>query len=423
MHALPPPDLARRVRQGRPPEPGLFEFTVLVALMMGVTAFAVDAVLPAFPAIGRAFGVAEPNRLQLVVYVYMLGFGLAQLIFGPASDIVGRRPAYLTGVAVFLVGSVMTLFADDLPALLAARFVQGTGAAAGRVLSTAIVRDRYGGRDMARVLSLNMTVFIMVPIFAPSIGSLLLLAGGFRILFAAMLLSGVALAVWFWLRMPETLAAENRMPPSVGRIGQGLRTTLTSRLAMGYATAVGCLFGCVMSLVGSAQQIFTETYGLGSLFPVAFALLAAAMGAAGFVNSSLVRRFGMRRISHLCLLVFVGLGAVQVGAALVFSGHTPLPLFGLVLAGSQFMLGMTFPNFNALAMEPLGKVAGTASALIGVYTTVAGAFCGVLVGASFSGSVMPLSLGYLLFGTGALAIVLWTERGRLFVPHHPDLLR
>ncbi|WP_375461178.1 multidrug effflux MFS transporter [uncultured Enterovirga sp.] len=418
MHATIPPGIAAaRLRR---PEPGFTEFVILVALMMGVTAFAVDAVLPAFPAIGSSFGVADPNRLQLVVYVYMLGFGAAQLVFGPASDVVGRRPAYLAGAVIFLIGSAMAIFAHDLASLLTARFVQGIGAASGRVLATAIVRDRFSGRDMARVMSLNMTVFIMVPIFAPAIGSLLLLLGDWHVMFVAMLATGLALGIWFWLRMPETLAPENKMPFSASRIAGGFGTTLSSRTAMGYATAVGLMFGCVMTMVGSAQQIFTETYGLGSLFPVAFGLLALSMGLAALVNSKAVRRFGMRRISHASMLGLVVVGVVLLGTALLTSGRPPLLLFGILLACAQFLLGLSFPNFNALAMEPLGHVAGTASSLIGVYTTVVGALCGLFIGGSFDGTVMPIAAGYCGLAILAALVVTWTERGRLFVSHHSE---
>ena len=416
MHTTRPPELAGTTR----PEPRFVEFVLIVALMMGVTAFAVDAVLPAFPAIGQEFGITEPNRLQLVVYVYMLGFGLAQLVYGPASDVVGRRPCYLVGVVIFTVGCVMALLANDLTSLLVSRFVQGIGAAPGRVLATAIIRDRFSGREMARVMSLNMTVFITVPVFAPAIGGLLIALGSWHVLFAAMMVLGIAAGLWFWRRMPETLSAENKMPFGIARIGAGIRQTMTSRMATGYATAVGLLFGAVMAMVGSAQQVFAEAYGLGPWFPLAFALLAASMGIAGFVNSTVVRRYGMRRISHGSLLTLVGLGLVQVAAALFFSGHPPLLLFGVILAASQFMLGLSFPNFNALAMEPLGRIAGTASSLIGVYTTVLGALCGFIIGGAYDGTVIPLAAGYFVLASLTLGVVLATERGRLFRPHGPD---
>lgn len=400
------------------PEPRFGEFVVMIALMMGVTAFAVDSILPALPLLGRDFAISDPNRLQLVVFVYMLGFGAAQLVFGPASDIVGRRRAYLAGAAIFVAGSLLTLFARDLGTLLAARFVQGVGAAAGRVLSVTIVRDRFSGREMARVMSLNMGIFITVPILAPAIGSLIMLLGGRQAVFAAMLAVGLLLALWFWRRMPETLAEANRMPVSASRILSGMRLVATTRVTVGYATATGLLFGCVMGMVGSSQQIFTETFGLGPWFPLAFAAIAGSMGAASLVNSRLVGRFGMRRISHASVVALTVLGFVQVAGALAFAGKPPLPLFGLVLAASQFLLGMAFPNFNALAMEPLGRVAGTGSSLLGVYTTLLGVFCGALMGHAFDGTVIPISAGYCALASAAVAVILVTERGRMFQAHH-----
>ena len=399
-------------------EPRFGEFVALVALMMGLTAFAVDGVLPTFPAMAVVFGVQDPNRMQLVVYVYMLGFGIAQMIYGPASDVVGRRPAYLTGLVVFVIGTVMTLLARDFETLLIARAVQGVGAAAGRVLSTAIVRDRFAGRGMARVMSINMSVFITVPIFAPAIGSALLQTGDWRVLFATMLAASLGLGIWFALRMPETLSDANRMPLSLARIGDGVVETLRARTTVGYATVVGLLFGCVMSLVGSAQQIFAEAYGLGAWFPLAFALCAGSMGGAAVVNASAVGRFGMRRISHTSIVALVLLGAVQLGAAILWGGRPPLALFGILLCVSQFFLGLSFPNCNALAMEPLARIAGTGSSLLGVYTTVFGALCGLLIGALYNGGVLPIAVGYFVLPVMALVAAVVTERGRLFVAHH-----
>lgn len=403
------------------PDPPFGEFVVIVALMMGVTAFAVDSILPAFPALGRDFAVTDPNRLQLVVFVYMLGFGAAQLVYGPASDIVGRRAAYLVGAAIFVVGCVLTLLAGDLRTLLLARFVQGLGAAAGRVLSVTIVRDRFSGREMAKVMSLNMGIFITVPILAPAIGSLIMLAGGRQALFAAMLAVGAGLAFWFWRRMPETLADANRMPFSASRILGGMKTVATTRVTLGYATATGLLFGCVMSMVGSSQQVFTETFGLGHWFPLAFAVMAGSMGGASLVNSTLVGRYGMHRISHAAILALAALGLVQLGAALLYGGRPPILLFGAVLAASQFLLGMAFPNFNALAMEPLGRVAGTGSSMLGVYTTLLGVLCGALIGHAFDGTVIPIAAGYCGLALGAVLVILVTERGHLFRPRHRPL--
>ncbi|MDB5559517.1 MAG: bcr [Enterovirga sp.] len=418
MHAPLDPDLQTKRR------PPFGEFVALIAFMMGLTAFAVDNVLPAFPAIGRTFAVRNPNDLQLLVYVYMIGFGVTHLIYGPASDIFGRRPAFLAGLAVFLVGCVAAMFAPNFEMLLAARCLQGCGAAAGRVVAVAIVRDRFVGREMARVMSLTMMVFITVPIFAPAIGSLLLLVGDWHAIFVSMLVLGAALGIWFVRRMPETLRAENRQRFSVTAVGSAFRETVTTRAALGYSTAFGLMFGAIMSYVGSAQQIFAEdVYGLGAKFSIVFGLIALSMGFASLTNSRSVRRHGMHRISHLGMLGFMALSLLQCAVAFLYAGKPPLLLFGGILAASQFLTSLTMPNFNALAMEPLGRIAGTASSLIGFYTTFLGASAGVIVGRFYDGTVIPVAVGYAVLSVATVAVVLWTERGTLFRPNHPEPVR
>jgi DHA1 family bicyclomycin/chloramphenicol resistance-like MFS transporter len=258
-------------------------------------------------------------------------------------------------------------------------------------------------------------VFITVPIFAPAIGGLILVVADWHGIFGSMLILGVALGIWFVKRMPETLRVENRQPASLRNILAGFRETATSRPALGYSTAFGLMFGTIMAYVGSAQQIFAgEVYGLGALFPLAFGAVAFMMGLAALTNSKLVRRFGMHRISHLSMLAFVGLSVLQVLFALLYAGRPPLLLFGLVLGLSHFTTSLSMPNFNALAMEPLGRIAGTASSAIGFYTTLVGAFVGGFVGQHFNGTVTPLAIGYLTLSVAAVLVVLVTERGRLF---------
>jgi DHA1 family bicyclomycin/chloramphenicol resistance-like MFS transporter len=407
----------------RPPAriPPFPEFVGLVALMMGVTAYSIDNLLPSFPIIAREFRIDDPNEVQLLVYVYMIGFALLQLAYGPASDIVGRRPTLFVGLGLYAAGCALALVAPSFELLLAGRFVQGMGAAAGRVLAIAIVRDCYVGREMARVMSLTMMVFITIPVLAPAIGGLILLAGSWHLIFASMLALALVLAAWFAARMPETLHPEYRFPFSAARIGEGLRLTVTTRASIGYASGVGLVFGCIMAYVGSAQQIFeTEVYGLGPLFPVAFGLIAAVMGVASLLNSHLVRRLGMRRLSHAGMLGFLAASCAQLALALAYAGRPPLLLFGAVLAANQFLASIALPNFNAMAMEPLGSVAGTGSSFIGFYTTLLGALLGLAVGQSFNGTVLPLAIGFVAFSAVCVAVVVWTEGGRLFRPHHPD---
>ena len=395
--------------------PGFAEFVSIVALMMAVTAMSIDNLLPAFPAIELRFALADPNRAQLLVYVYMIGFGVAQVVYGPVSDTYGRRGVFMASLSVYAAGCALAMVAPSFEWLLAARVIQGIGAAGGRVLSTAIVRDRFSGREMASVMSLIMMVFLIVPMVAPAIGGAMLSLGSWTYVFVSMLAVAAILAVWFGLRMPETLHPEYRRPLSLAATGQAVMLTLRTRVAIGYATALGLLTGCIMGYVGSAQQLFdTGLYRLGPLFPLAFGLVAGAMGTATLINARLVKRLGMRTLSHAGLTAFVAVGVMQVGLGLAYGGRPPLWAFLAVLSLNQFLISFAMPNFNALALQPLGSIAGTASSFLGFYTTMLGAFCGFVIGAAFDGSTLPIGIGYALLGGLALAVVAWTEHGRLY---------
>ncbi|GEP08192.1 Bcr/CflA family drug resistance efflux transporter [Methylobacterium gnaphalii] len=395
--------------------PGFREFVGIVALMMAVTAISIDNLLPAFPIIGEQFSIADPNRLQLLIYIYMLGFGAGQILYGPLSDSLGRRTTLLASLAIYLGATVIAMFSPSFGWLLAARFAQGIGAAGGRVLSLAIVRDRYAGRAMARVMSLTMMVFLIVPMLAPAAGQGMLLFGSWIWVFVSMLVLGGVLAVWFSVRMPETLHPDRRRPLSLGAMAGALRLTVTTRATIGYGTALGLMVGCIMGYVGSAQQLFDSgLYHLGGWFPLAFAVVAGAMGASTLVNSRLVERLGMRWLSHVGLIAFLAVALVQVVIGLAWHGQPPLWLFLAVLCLNQFLISFTMPNFQALAMQPMGEVAGTASSFLGFYTTLLGAAFGAMIGQSFDGSVIPVAAGYAGLSALALLVVFWTERGRLF---------
>ena len=402
--------------------PGFAEFVALIALTMGLTALSIDYLLPAFSPIVHEFGIADANRVQMLIYAYMAGFAVMQLVYGPLSDVWGRRPVLLTGLALYATATLVAIFAGSFGFLVAARVVQGMGAAAARVITISIVRDRFAGREMARVMSFIMMVFITVPIFAPGLGSLLLLVGGWRLIFVSMLALTVAVVAWIVLRLPETLHPEHRFPFSVARIGRAFGVTATTRASAAYATGTGLMFGGLFGYLGSSQQILqTTVYGLGDWFAVAFGGLALVMGCASFVNSRLVRRLGMRRLSHAGICGSIVTAALLLLLAALFGGRPPLVLFGLVLACNQFLFSLTVPNFNAIAMEPLGAIAGTASSLIGFYTTLIGTAIGLVIGQAFDGTVTPLAAGFLACDVACLAVVLWAERGRLFAPHRHDL--
>jgi len=412
---------AQPPRRRRVPSPSFAEFVALISFTMGLMSLSIDNLLPAFGAIRASFDVADANEMQLIISAYMVAFALMQIVYGPLSDVIGRRPAMMIGLAVYGVGTVIAIVAPSFGLLLAGRAVQGMGAAAIRVLVVAIVRDRYSGREMARVMSLIIMVFIVVPVFAPAIGSLFLWLGGWRLIFISMLALVAIVATGFALRMPETLHPEYRFPFSMRRILDGALQTVTTRTSLGYATAMALTMGILFGYLNSSQQIFqTEVYGLGPLFPLAFGAIAAVLGVASFLNSQLVRRLGMRRLSHFGICGFILMAALLLGSAVIFAGRPPLALFGPLLAASLFLMSLMMVNFNAMAIEPLGAIAGTASSVIGVYTSLSGALLGLLVGQAFDGTVIPLGAGFLLLGVLALLVVLWTERGRLFRPHSPD---
>lgn len=387
------------------------EFVTLTALMIALTALAIDIMLVALPQIAEAYGVSEPNDRQLVVTAYLLGFAAGQPIHGPLSDRFGRKPVLAVGLVIYIIGSVGALFAPSFFLLLAARALQGFGAAAPRVVAIAVVRDRFAGRHMARVMSFVMMVFIIIPVLAPSIGDAILRVGTWPWIFGFLCLAGIVALAWVSLRLPETRHMEDRMPLSAAALGKAVATVTTNRLTLGYTVATGFMFGSLMSYIGSAQQIFVDAYDMRDLFPILFGAVASAIAAASLINARLVDRLGMRRVSHAALI-----GYLAVSLALALAGFPELPpLFVLVLflAASFFCFGLIAPNFNALAMEPMGHIAGMASSFIGFYTTAAGALFGWLVGQAFDGTVRPLTIGFAVFGVLSLATVLVTERGAL----------
>ncbi len=391
-----------------------FEFVSLIALLMGITALSIDIMLPALPQIGQALGVTGENDRQLVLSFYFIGFAVGQFLFGPLSDRFGRKSPLLAGLALYVGGTILALASGSFHGLLAARVLQGFGAAAPRVIALAIVRDRFQGRDMARVMSFVMMVFIVVPILAPGIGEGILLFSTWRAIFFLLLFAALASVLWAFLRLPETRHPKDRMPLSAGSIWHALERVVTTRQTLGYVIAMGFVFGLLVSYIITAEQIFVDVYGLGPRFPIAFGAIACFMVAASVVNASAVRRIGMRGISHRALL-----GALAVCGVMALAGFPEKPpflLFCAFMAVIFFCFGLIMPNFSSLSMEPMGHLAGTASSLGGFYSTAAAAVLGTLIGRSFDGSLRPLCIGISLLFITTLVVVLITERFKLMQP-------
>ena len=397
-------------------EPGFVEFVCLIALMMALNALAIDSMLPALPHIGADLGVANENGRQWVVTAYLLGFGGAQLIYGPLADRFGRKPVLMFGVGVYVLFSLLATLAPTFDTLIAARVGQGLGSACTRVLAVSIVRDRYEGRTMARVMSFSFLVFLGVPILAPSLGQLIMLVGPWRWIFAGLGLVGVGLIVWAGLRLPETLKPEDRLPIQVKRLASAYRVALTDRTAVGYTLAMTAITGALFGFINSSQQIFADVFHAEAAFPAVFALIAGGIAVASLVNARLVVKLGSRKISHTALIGFTSIAAVH--AAVAISGHESIWTFAVLQTLTMFCFGLIAGNFGSMAMETMGHIAGTAASIQGFVSTIVGSLLGFAVGQQFNGTTVPMSVGFTCFGLIALGCVLFAERGRLFRAHH-----
>lgn len=387
-------------------------FIALIAALMTMNAIAVDVMLPALPYMGEALGVASENERQFVVTSYTLGMGIAVLAFGPLTDRFGRRVPLFAGIGIYIFAAVAAAFAQDFTTLLVLRFIQGMGAASSRVICTAIVRDKYSGREMAEVMSLTFMVFMAIPIIAPSIGQVLLLTGPWQTIFLFMGALALAIVIWAYFKLDETLPEEKRRPLSAKSVLRGFQIVCTNRMAFFYGLAGMFLFGGLMGFISSAQQVYVDVYDLGLWFTAAFAGIGALMAVSSFTNSRVVRKVGMRRLSHGAILVYIAGAAVMTLLAL--TNNLPFWVFYPLLGVVMFSFGWTSSNMNSLSMEPLGAVAGTAAATFGFIQTVGGALMGMVIGQLFNHSALNVAGGYLAMGVCALVCILIAEKGKLF---------
>lgn len=387
------------------------EFVALTASMIALVALSIDTMLPALTTIGQELGAKQANDSQLIISLLFLGMALGQLIYGPLSDSTGRKPAIYLGFIVFIIGCVLAILAPTFQLLLIGRFLQGMGVAGPRSVATALVRDQYEGRGMARVMSFVMAVFILVPIVAPSIGQAILLFSSWRGIFVLFLLLALAVSIWFATRQPETLPVERRTPFTVNRLRHAFAEVLTNRIAFGYTIAAGLISGAFVGYLNSAQQIFQQQYGLGERFPLYFSMLAIGSGTASYLNGRFVLQYGMRNLSHRAMLVNTTLSILLFLFALTQGGLPPLWLVTLYFIIIFFTIGMLFGNLNALAMEPLGHIAGVGAAVVGSLSTLLSTLLGTTIGQSFNGTILPLVGGFALLGSLSLVVTRWAEAG------------
>ena len=385
------------------------EFISLLALMISIIALATDMMLPALEIIGKDLNVANPNDTQLIISSLFLGLAAGQLLAGPLADSYGRKPVIYFGYLIFIIGCLLSISATDHTTMLIGRVLQGFGAAFPRIASLALVRDGHEGRAMARIMSIVMAVFIVVPAIAPAVGQAVLIVSNWRAMFTLLMVMAVCTLIWFALRQPETLAVEDRRKLSLSNIWSGIREAASIRAALGYSIAAGFIFGAFLGYLSSAQQIFQVGFGVGTLFPVYFGAAALSIGAASILNSKMVMRYGMRLLTTRALVCTIIISIAFLVPSIMMNGVPPLWLFMTWLLIVFFCMGIMFGNFNALAMEPLGHMAGLGAAFVGSLSTFISLPLGWAVGYYFDGGVLPLVSGFAICGLASLAIMHWTE--------------
>ena len=395
--------------------PGTRETVAMLAGLMALNAFAIDAMIPALPAIGAELGVADENRRQLVVVAYFFGFGSTQLLWGPLADRFGRKPILAAGVLLYSLFAMLCGIAGSFTLLIASRIAMGASAAVTRVLVVAMVRDLFDGEAMARIMSLVFMVFMLVPVLAPSVGQLILLFAPWRWIFLVLAAYGLAMLSWSWFRLPETLHPEFRRSLRWREIANGISGTL------GYTLALTAIFGGLTAYIASIQQIVFDAFHAPKAIALVFAVIAAPMALSSWLNSRIVEHFGLRHVGHLGLIAFA---AVTVGhAVLAALIDEPLWLFAVLQSAAMASFAFSSSNLSTLAMEHMAPIAGTASSVQGVIGTIGGAAIGLTIGQWFDGTQLPFLTGIALCGTAALVLTLITERGRLLHdPRQPAVL-
>ncbi len=393
-----------RVREPR--ALSMFEFVAMVAMLFATVAFPTDAMLPAFPSMAAELTPDAPNRIQLVIAAFMAGLGIGTFVTGPISDAYGRKPVVTGGVAIFIIGSLVAYFAQSLEVLLAGRVLQGLGAAGPRIGPLAMLRDLYAGRKMAQLTSIIMAVFMLFPAVAPFIGAQIIAVADWRAVFLVFILFAVTGALWLALRQVETLAPANRRPVRLASLSAAAREVVTNPMVMLFTFALTLGFTELLAVISSIQQIYDVSFGLAESFPAWFAGGAMIAASGTLLNAALVMRFGMRRLAIMAFAVqsVVTAAALLVTWADLVSGGAAFALWFLWSTSVFFMAGLIFGNLNALALQPLGHIAGTAASLVTGISTVSAALLAIPIGLAFDGTPAPLMAGNL--ACAALAFVI-----------------
>jgi MFS transporter, DHA1 family, multidrug resistance protein len=386
-----------------------FEFVALMASLMAIVALSIDALLPALPIMGHSLGVTNTNDNQLLITMIFLGLGFGQLIFGTLSDSYGRKPVVYIGFFVFVVASIICVTTKSFEMMIFVRILQGIGLSSPRTLSIAIVRDSYSGNYMAKILSIVVMVFILVPVIAPALGQFLLNFYSWESIFYVNLIYGSLIMLWFWKRQPETLIKEKRIKMTRHLFIDGTTEFLKHKEAIAFTLVSGFITGSFMVYLSTAQQIFEQQYNMADMFPYIFASLAISVGLATYLNSVFVEKYGMFRIAYLAAMAYAGISILYL--MLYWSGTNP-SIYTLIgfFALQFFAVGFLFGNLRALAMEPLGHIASIGAAINGFASTIMAVPIANYIGSFINDSVLPIFIGFSLFGVLSVLVFVVLKR-------------
>ena len=385
-----------------------WEFIILVSIMFGMIAFGTDTMLPAFPEIAKDLELLNVNKAQLIISSFILGTGVGQLISGPISDTFGRKPIITIGLIIFILACIAAYYAETLEMMLVARFIQGLGISAPRTVTMALIRDLYSGRKMAQVMSLAMAIFVLVPALAPSIGQLLFINFGWRSIYMAFIAFALIGLLWLNLRQPETLPFEQRKKLSSTEFLSAFKVVITNTAVVKYTVTLALGFGALFGYLNSAQQIFVDTLGAGMKFPMYFAIISILAAPASFLNAALVMKYGMKLLATIgfALQIIFAIITILIINQDFISMEWLLVIFISWSVIAFFLKGLYFGNLNALAMEPMGEIAGMASAIIGASATMLGILIAIPIGLAFNGTATPVLFGYITCSSLALILML-----------------
>ncbi len=382
----------------------------MLAITMALGALAIDMILPAMGDLRETFGLSpDSNDVAAIITFFLLGLALGQLIWGPLSDVIGRKPVLYMGLSIYVIGAIAASLSPTLSALFASRFVWGFGAAGSQVVVRSVVRDTYEGEAMARAMSFIMAVFLLVPIMAPSLGALVLAVGPWQWIFVFMAVFAVGIALWT-LRLPETLAKADRLPFEARKVARAAKFVLSNRMTMGFTLAQATVFGLFASYLASSQLILDDIFGIGDWFPLFFGALAIVMGAVMLVNTRLLKLVALRRLLRGSFTLYLG-GSIAFGLAMFATGgQPPFALFVIVFLPILTAHALLIPNLNAIAMIPMGSVAGTAAAIVGTVATLGGSVIGLTIDRAYNGTLIPFGTAAVISGIVAFGLSTWADR-------------